>query len=81
MTGLKDNDSDGHWVYVTGKIGGSGWSRTDASMESYGGHRTKKYVWTQIYASARAQQGKIQACRHRVGVIPNLCTESAWKCR
>lgn len=77
---LKDNDADGDWVYTRGKIDGYGWAG-GASAENHGGYPTKKWVSQAVDYGDPPQQGKIQVCVHRAGVIPNVCTESGWKYR
>ena len=77
---LKDNAADGDWVYTRGKIDGYDWAG-GAAAENHGGYGTVKWVAQKIYKYDPAQSGKIQVCQHRVGAIPNVCEESAWKRR
>jgi hypothetical protein len=77
---LKDTASDGDWVYTRGKIDGYDWAG-GASAEEHGGYKSTKSISQRIYYSDPPQQGKMQACRHRTGAIPNSCSESPWKYR
>lgn len=77
---LKDNAADGDWVYTRGKVDGYDWAG-GTSAENHGGYPTQKWVSQAVYGADPAQQGKIQVCQHRDGLIPNICEESAWKYR
>lgn len=77
---LKDTAGDGDWVYTRGKIDGYSWAG-GASAENHLGNGKTKPISQKIYVHDPAQKGKMQACRHRAGVIPNVCKESPWKVR
>jgi hypothetical protein len=76
---LKDTSADGDWVYTRGKVDGYDWAG-GASAENHDGSDAPAVAISQkIYAADPPVEGKIQVCRHRTGVIPNVCTESGWK--
>lgn len=75
---LKDNQQDGDWVYTRGKVDGYDWAG-GSSAENHNGYPTKVYVSQKVWGADPPHEGKIQVCRHRSGIIPNICTESDWK--
>jgi hypothetical protein len=77
---LRDNSADGDWVYTRGKVDGYDWAGgADAENHGGAGAAHDKYVGQKITGADPPAQGKIQVCRHRSGLIPNVCTESPWK--
>jgi len=75
---LRDNKSDGDWVYTRGKVDGYDWAG-GASAENHGGYGTQPFISQKVWGADPPGQGKIQVCRHRGGIYPNICVESPWK--
>lgn len=76
---LKDTQADGDWVYTRGKVDGYGWAG-GASAENHDGQDSPAVPIAQkVWGADPPGQGKIQVCRHRTAVLPNICSESGWK--
>ncbi|MCZ4499417.1 MAG: hypothetical protein JWQ74_1970 [Marmoricola sp.] len=76
---LRDTAKDGDWVYTQGRIDGYGWA---PKYEYHGGVAGGGTTAGQkVYASDPAQEGQLQVCRNRDGILPNSCSRSAWKYR
>lgn len=78
---LDDTKADGDWVYLRGKVDGYGWGG-GASLENHNGESGAKVPISVEFSDGDVTTaGKIQVCRHRGGVIPNICVESNWMYR
>lgn len=77
---LKDNASDGDWVYTRMEVDGYGlWG--GSSAENHDGYpKTKRISQTRTFGDPPAK-ARVQACTHRWGVIPNDCHTSYWRYR
>jgi hypothetical protein len=71
---LKDTQSDGDHVYLKGKVDGYDWG---PSVENHNGEAGGSvYVSKKYFGSDPPSRGRIQVCRSRSGLIPNICNES-----
>ncbi|WP_377325984.1 hypothetical protein ACFJIY_12525 [Pimelobacter simplex] len=76
---LRDTAAEGDWVYTQGRIDGYGWA---SKFEYHGGVAGGGTTAAQkIYSADPAQEGRMQVCRNRDGVLPNDCKQSGWKYR
>ncbi|MCL8026907.1 hypothetical protein [Nocardioides bruguierae] len=76
---LKDSAADGDWVYTDGKIDGYGWAHSASAENHKGSDSPAISIAQKVSYSDPPGKGKIQVCRHRTGLIPNVCTASNWK--
>ncbi|GAB3196875.1 hypothetical protein GCM10027062_07120 [Nocardioides hungaricus] len=76
---LKDLKADGDWVYTRGKVDGYDWGGGASAENHDGADAPAKPIAQKVWGADPPGQGKIQVCRHRSGVIPNICVESDWK--
>jgi hypothetical protein len=75
---LKDNAADSDWVYTDGKVDGYGWAHTSAA-ENHDGYPNTISINQKVWGADPPGTGWIQVCRHRAGLIPNICTASGAK--
>jgi len=75
---LKDTKADGDWVYTRGKVDGYGWGG-GSSAENHRGSGKTVVVAQKVWGADPPSEAKMEVCRHRAGIYPNICVESAWK--